>query len=205
MVENLKLDRRERRTRQALANALIALMQEKRYDAITVQDILDRADVGRSTFYAHYRDKEDLFVSEFQATLGKLLGQMEDGDEGEVIPSLQLFRHFREHHHLYQALVRGHGLDPLYRASRSYLTQVIEGRILRLAGAAGRQPAAPLPVLSNYLAGALLNLTQWWFDNEMPYPPERMAEIFQGLVMPGLWAALGGQPSHAAPSTASRD
>ncbi len=185
----MKLDRRERRTRQALANALIALMQEKRYDAITVQDILDRADVGRSTFYAHYRDKEDLFTSEFQAALGQLLGQMADEEE-QVIPTLQLFRHFREHQHLYQALVRGHGLETLYRASRGYLTQVIEERIVRLARATGRQPAAPLPILSSYLAGALLNLTQWWFDNQMPYPPERMDEIFQGLVMPGLWHTL---------------
>lgn len=191
MVEQKKLDRRERRTRQLLSEALIGLMQEKRYDAITVQDLIDRADVGRSTFYAHYRDKEDLLVTEFQATLGQQLGQIGEGSEaGQIIPSLKLFRHFQEHHRLYQALVRGRGLETLYRAGRGYLIQIIERRIVQLAGNA-QELRVPLPVLSDYLAGSLLNLTHWWFDNHMPYPPERMDEIFQRLVMPGVWAAMG--------------
>jgi AcrR family transcriptional regulator len=197
-VEEKKLDRRERRTRQALSEALIALMQEKRYDAITVQDIIDRADVGRSTFYAHYRDKEDLFVSEFQAALGSLLEQIGDGEAGEqIIPSLRLFRHFREHHHLYQALVWGRGLDTLSRASRGYLTQIVERRIARLAGSA--ELAVPLPVLSEYLTGTLLNLIQWWLDNHMPYSPERMDEIFQRLVMPGVRAAFAASELTVSP------
>ncbi len=192
-MEDKKLDRRERRTRHALMEALMALMQEKRYETITVQDIIDRADVGRSTFYAHYRDKEDLFVSEFQAALGHLLGEIEqDGGREEIIPALQLFRHFQEHHHLYHALVWGRGLDTMHRAGRDILIQTIERRVAQLAG--DRPLAVPLPVVSDYLAGALLNLAQWWFDNRRPYPPERMAEIFEELVMPGVWAALGGAP-----------
>src|SRR5215207_10196482 len=58
-------DRRVRRTQELLRGALMALIMEKGYDRITVQDILDEADVGRSTFYAHYRDKEDLLLSGF--------------------------------------------------------------------------------------------------------------------------------------------
>src|ERR1700675_2416626 len=57
-----KPDRRIRRTRSLLSDALVALMQEKSIDKITVQDVLDRATVGRSTFYLHYRDKDDLFL-----------------------------------------------------------------------------------------------------------------------------------------------
>ena len=60
-------DRRVRRTRQLLRDALMELTLERGYDRVTVQDILDRADVGRSTFYAHYRDKDDLLVAEFEA------------------------------------------------------------------------------------------------------------------------------------------
>ncbi len=208
-MEKQKLDRRERRTRQALAGALIALMQEKPYDAITVQDLIDRADVGRSTFYAHYQDKEDLFATEFQAVLTQLLGEMDDGgllqgDGEKLIPSLRLFRHFEEHQPLYRALVRGRGLDTLYRATRGYFVEVVARRIARLAGD-GPGTRVPPALVSDYLAGALLNLAQWWFENRMPYPPERMDEIFQGLAMPGLWAALGGQPGKPSTSTASRD
>ena len=59
-----KTDARVRRTRDALGDALVALMQEKPFDTITVQDVLDRAHVGRSTFYSHYSDKDDLLMSD---------------------------------------------------------------------------------------------------------------------------------------------
>jgi hypothetical protein len=66
----------------------------------------------------------------------------------------------------------------------------IEERLRALAPPA-EQPAVPLPVVADYLAGALLTLLKWWLDNDMPYPPERMEVIFQQLVLPGVWAALG--------------
>ena len=59
-----KTDARVKRTRDALGDALIALMQEKPFDTITVQDVLDRARVSRSTFYTHYSDKDDLLMSD---------------------------------------------------------------------------------------------------------------------------------------------
>src|SRR6266478_6167941 len=67
-----KMDARVRRTRDSLGDALVALMQEKPFDSIIVQDVLDRAGVGRSTFYAHYRDKEDLFLSDVEDFLGMM-------------------------------------------------------------------------------------------------------------------------------------
>ena len=59
-----KIDARVRRTRDALGDALVTLMQEKPFDSITVQDVLDLAGVGRSTFYTHYSDKDDLLMSD---------------------------------------------------------------------------------------------------------------------------------------------
>jgi AcrR family transcriptional regulator len=63
VMANPKKDRRSQRTKRILVEALASLIQEKRYELITVQNIIDRADVGRSTFYEHYRDKEDLMAS----------------------------------------------------------------------------------------------------------------------------------------------
>jgi AcrR family transcriptional regulator len=60
MTTRKKVDRRTQRTRHQLGRALVGLVEEKRFDDITVQDVIDRADVGRSTFYTHFRDKEDL-------------------------------------------------------------------------------------------------------------------------------------------------
>jgi len=80
-------DRRVRRTRQLLRDALMELTLERGYDRVTVQDILDKADVGRSTFYAHYRDKDDLLVSEFEAlhpSLSVRPGSLDAGPAGTV-------------------------------------------------------------------------------------------------------------------------
>ena len=65
-MKKIQMDRRIQRTRQLLHEALIELIQEKGYEAVTVQDILDRANLGRSTFYLHYRDKEELLLSGFE-------------------------------------------------------------------------------------------------------------------------------------------
>src|SRR5436189_198695 len=61
-----KLDRRVQRTRQLLQDALLAMVIEKGYDATTVQDIIDRANVGRATFYAHFPDKQTLLTSRLE-------------------------------------------------------------------------------------------------------------------------------------------
>jgi AcrR family transcriptional regulator len=196
-------DRRTRRTRQLLRDALIALMLEKRYDKITVQDIIDRADVGRSTFYAHYRDKEDLHQSSFAEMLEALTHHLRESDTGShrLVPSLELFRHVQQQHHLYKALVPGRGVELLFKTGHDYISRIIERR---LAAHLPEQqtPTVPLPVVANYVAGALVTLLKWWLDHQMSYSPERMDEIFQQLVMPGVWATLGIAPPRPGPVSA---
>ena len=186
--ERDKADRRSRRTRRLIAEALIALMVEGRYDRITVQGIIDRADVGRSTFYAHYRDKEDVLTSEGERVLALLHLDPDDTGGRRLIPTLGLFRHVQEHHRLYQALVRGHGVDLLYETGRRYLSTNVEQRLAVLAG--DRAPAVPLPVLADHVAGTFLNLLRWWLEHQRPYSPEQMHAIFQRLVLPGVEAAV---------------
>src|SRR3954471_18881765 len=94
-VSKKKTDARIRRTRDALGDALVALMQEKPFETITVQDVLDRAKVGRSTFYSHYSDKDDLLMSdaeEFFESVSMLLSRR--GDQSErVFPVQEFFSH----------------------------------------------------------------------------------------------------------------
>src|SRR4051812_43769240 len=94
-MRNTKADRRSERTRQLIGTALIEVMLAKGYDEITVQDILDRANVGRSTFYAHFLDKEDLLVSQLTRVLDELIQQNEPFVPGVLAaPSLvPFFRH----------------------------------------------------------------------------------------------------------------
>lgn len=203
-MANLKIDRRSRRTRQALSEALISLMGEKRYDKITVQDIIDRANVGRSTFYAHYQDKEDLLVSGVE-TVFNLFSQNARSSTraptgatmsatstsgSHVLSSLEIFRHAQMHLHDYQALVWGRGLEVLFVKGQRALARRYEDQ-LRAHIADSQTLNVPLPVVADYLAGALLTLLRWWLDNDMPYPPERMDAIFLNLVLPGVSASLG--------------
>ena len=191
LVKRKKSDRRASRTRRSLNDALIQLILEKRYDAITVQNVIDRADVGRSTFYAHYRDKEDLFRSSWEGLLGSFVRHIEWEKAGgdRFVPVLELFRHVQEFHPFYRALTRSGKTDWLFKTGLSYLTKTIE-RALTSRLANKPQPIVPIPVLSNYLAGGILTLLKWWLDHNMPYPPERMDEIFHELVMPGFRSVL---------------
>src|SRR5690242_9271786 len=105
-------DRRSRRTRQMLGDALTALMLEQRYDTITVQEIIDRANVGRSTFYAHYLDKEDLLQSQTAGMIAAFVAHMDQDAGGRrIVPSLELLRHVRERYDLCRALVRGRAME----------------------------------------------------------------------------------------------
>ena len=191
-MRNTKADRRSERTRQLVSAALIELMLEQRYDEITVQDIIDRANIGRSTFYAHYLDKEDLMVSGFTRVLDTLGPSPQQRGEGEnqAPPSLaRFFQHVQEHHQLYKALVHGGGIDRLFKKSHQHMRRNIEQHLAELLPA-GQAPHAPLPLVADYLAGAVLSMLTWWLDNEMPYTPEQMDALFKQLVQPGVEATL---------------
>src|SRR4026209_397202 len=103
-----KTDARVRRTRDALGDALVALMQEKPFDTITVQDVLDRADVSRSTFYTHYSDKDDLLMSDAEEFFVALsMGLSAHGDKSDrVFPVQEFFTHLSDVQPFYKALVK---------------------------------------------------------------------------------------------------
>jgi AcrR family transcriptional regulator len=190
-MRNTKDDRRSRRTRQMLNGALLALMLEKRYDEITVQDIIDRADVGRATFYAHYLDKDDLLISEFTRVLDTLIQQIDQRSPAgqSALPSLKFFfDHVQEHYPLYKAFARGGGIDLLYKKGHQRLYQLVEQRLRAAMG----EPAATafLPFVADYIAGTILNILKWWLEHEMPYTPAQVDALFCQLVEPGVLATL---------------
>jgi len=184
-LKSKKADRRTSRTRSSLSSALVELVEEKRFDDITVQNVIDRANVGRSTFYSHFRDKEDLFQKNWERFLDMLAQQIDWDKAGQAsfVPVGFLFRHLREAQTFYQGLVRSRMTDSIFKSGVSYLSQQIESALMtRLRGKSA--PAIPVPILSHYLASELFVLLQWWLDQKMPYPPERMDEIFHDLVNP---------------------
>jgi len=177
-----KNDRRSQRTRHLLGEALVALIREKDYNTITVSDIIERANVGRSTFYAHYRDKDALFVGELDRVIEILSHRIPNQEESPFFPSLGLFRHVGEEYELYKALLWSSGIDLLIKHLQKSLSHRIEQGLQN----SGKEFDVPLPILASFIAGSFLTLLKWWLENKMIYSPEEMDKIFQSLTMAGI-------------------
>ncbi len=177
-----KQDRRSQRTRHLLGEVLVALIREKDYNTITVSDIIERANIGRSTFYAHYRDKDDLFVGELERVIEVLSHRIPNQEEIPFFPSLGLFRHVGEEYELYKALLWTPGIDLLIKHMQKSLSNRIEQGLQK----SERKFDIPLPILASFIAGSFLTLLKWWLENKMIYSPEEMDKIFQNLTMAGI-------------------
>lgn len=186
-----KDDRRSRRTRQLLGDALAELMLEKHFESIKVQDILDRADVGRSTFYAHYTDKESLLISQIEHIIHDLEEYASDSDSTHhgLLPSLALFRHVKEQRRLMQAFVWGRGAEILTQDFQGQISKIIEQNLRAMTGDAVVF-SVPVPVIAKFVMSTFLMLLRWWFDEDMRHTPEQMNEMFQKLVMSGIHGLL---------------
>jgi AcrR family transcriptional regulator len=180
----VKNDRRSQRTRLALGDALIGLMMERGYEAVSIKDVIDRANVGRSTFYAHFDNKEELFISQMDRLVEMLIQHTSQdiSERNPFFPSLGLFRHVQQQWKLYKMLTWEAGTDLLTRHLQKSLSTQIEERL----AADGVEYQAPVPVLANFLAGSFLSLLKWWLDNKMVYSPEQMDEMFRKLALANI-------------------
>ena len=184
-------DRRVQRTRQLLEQALIELTVERGYEKVTVQDIVDRANVGRTTFYAHYQDKEELLNQSLAGFMDSLLQELEQkSDQSNLLPVLTVFRHVAEIAPFYLAF---NAIPILHEKSHQQLVILIKQRLKMLETA--EQPVnLPHDIVANYFAGALLALLSWWLKAKPPYSAEEMAGMFQEMATATLSSrAVKGQ------------
>lgn len=190
-------DRRVNRTRRLLREALTALILEKGYDAVTIEDITRRADLGRTTFYLHYRDKEHLFLESIEQSADELAHQISqiplerlfnEKGEGAGLPIALVFEHAAQNADLYRAMLRSEGSIKATSRLRELAAQYaleFTRRWWQRRGLAG-QPQMPLEVIAHFFAASLLGTLVWWLEAGMPYPPSQMAAFFRRLVLDGL-------------------
>jgi AcrR family transcriptional regulator len=182
-----KTDARVRRTRDALGDALVALMQEKPFDTITVQEVLDRANVSRSTFYSHYSDKDDLLMSdaeEFFEAISMALST--HGDKSDrVFPVQEFFTHLSDVQPFFKALVKSGKYQENMELARGHFARGIERRLSELPHGQSI-PSNQLPAIAFTHAGALLSLLTWWLDRGMRESPAEMDELFHRMVWKGV-------------------
>jgi AcrR family transcriptional regulator len=186
------IDRRIIRTRGVLQHALTSLILKKGYEAITIQDICDEANVGRSTFYAHYTSKDDLKRSGFEHLRKELIDRQREAQaaSGDIKDrslgfSLTMFEHARDHLDLYRALVGGRGGTVSLGQIRQILSDLVRNE---LAATAGKTSAdiVPRELVVQYVVGAFMAVMTWWLDGGAKLPPKRVDAMFRRLATEGI-------------------
>jgi AcrR family transcriptional regulator len=180
-----KTDRRVLRTRDTLGDALFALMQKKSFNEITVQDLLDRAGVGRSTFYVHYLDKHDLFLSDVEDFFEKFSSALErqGASPKRLLPVKELFTHVREAREFYDAVVSSGKINDVHALGRGYFARSIDER---LHSAGVEIEPVQRSAQAHALAGSFFSLLNWWMDKGMKAEPQEMDDLFHRLAWRGL-------------------
>ena len=181
-----KPDRRIRRTCERLGSALVALIQERPIDDVTVQDVQDRASVGRSTFYLHYSDKDDLLLSQLEKFLEMMSTALSIRKEEShrVVPVAELFAHIGSQKKLYRALADSGRLNDFFDLAQGYFARGIERRLMEselLSNLQQRESGAR----ASALAGSMLSLLRWWLDRGAKESPRAMDELFHRMVWNG--------------------
>lgn len=193
------LDRRVRRTRRRLHDALIELIRDQGYDQITIQEITDRADLSRATFYLHYKTKDELLASSLEAMFDELVESVKDImlrrqielEDGEA-PSLPAFEHVAEYADLYRSLLGEAGVSSVINRILNYIARIGEQQYrLFISEEDEKNLPVPIPVAARHMAGALFSMVSWWIDNDMEYTPEQMANYFHRMTVPATLSAFG--------------
>lgn len=190
-INNVKepVDLRVRRTQKLLWEALMALLAEKEFEAISVKDICERAMVHRTTFYKHYEDKYNLLLRgmrEIYETLAAGANVPPDTFASDDAPAVFIgfFEHVEEHQHFYRLMLCGDGVGKFQHLLRTYLTELCEARLSKPARG-GQVPVVPISLLAQFCAGTIISTTTWWLENALPYPPRQMASYVKLLLLEG--------------------
>jgi AcrR family transcriptional regulator len=188
-------DRRVRRTRDRLGEALVELIQEKRFDDISVREVSRKAGVGRSTFYAHFPDKEALFLAEIDDGLRAMASSLSRAREpsDRVAPVRELFSHVAEMRDLRRAFAASDRLHVYLDRARMHFAWGIERRLGEVPS--GRWIAPTSHALAAHAhAGALVSLLMWWLGHPKPASPGDMDRAFHRMFWEGLRPRQRGGP-----------
>jgi AcrR family transcriptional regulator len=202
-------DRRVRRTERALREAFVALVLERGYDKVSVEDITERADVARATFYAHYADKDELLTSVFSELVEEVMTRLtlREGpwDVARTHMVEESYKHAAELRDLYRVCLSGAGDGRARDAYRSALIGSVEVNFSERIRGLGKDPRVPLEIMSRVFAGTHMALLIAWLDGELEYSAEEMAVMEVETLVFGLGWAFGLSPTEMSLGTVAPD
>jgi AcrR family transcriptional regulator len=175
-------ERRRRQTRQLLIQTALQLLLEKGYDALTIQEITDRADLGRGTFYIHFKDKIDVIWAGFKdlfQDLEKESHQRLDRrmPQVEYYGLFSFFHHAEKHRDLYRVMIGGQGSALLTARAQDFLAKVILYDICNAPGTPDLNFNIPEEIEAQILTGMISRLLIWWLETPNNYSAEEMASM----------------------------
>jgi len=176
-------DRRVQRTHRALRDALITLLLDRGWDDINIQLLCERADIGRSTFYLHFQNKEQLLVSGFDDLRELLHAQAaiaSDGMSGSIPFVRGLIEHVFEQRALFRAIIGQRSGHVVQKRFREMVTQLVAEEISPAAAGWKREAA------TRYIAGALVELLAWWVDAGSERSADNIENLFHQLTVPAI-------------------
>jgi AcrR family transcriptional regulator len=164
----------------ALGTALVELLHERKFDDITVQDILDRAGVGRATFYSHFRNKDDVLYTSFEGLFEFLGAELERTASAgpRLVPITEFLAHIGDAEVFVESLRASGKFDEMSGLTVDFIADMIRRRI---APAAGSAPGVPPALLARMLAAAFMEMFRWWLEQPAREAPERMDATFHAL------------------------
>lgn len=205
-----RADRRVQRTRKALRTALLNLIKEKGYDSLSIEEITQQANVGRATFYLHYKDKEDLLLEQFSEMQNETVRLIAEIPFSEWLPDhnktkgkskqsqplmpLQIvFQHIFDHADFYYLLLKNQNsskvMERIRKISIESIVKFVETKM----------QTDPIPLLfevpieyfASFFSGAFLSSVSWWLEEDLKHTPKEMTDMFRKLFFSGANATLG--------------
>jgi len=175
-------ERRRLQTRNLLIQTALQLILEEGYDTITIQDITDRADLGRGTFYLHFKDKEDLVWTAFRGLFLKLEQEAHQQldrrmPQVEYYGLLNIFRHAEKNRDLYRVMFGGQGSAMLTARVQDFMAEEFLFDIRNAPESPEMNFNIPHEVEAQMLAGVISRLIFWWLETSNSYTPEQMAAM----------------------------
>ena len=214
MPQNIE-DRRVQKTRKLLQDALMELVAEKGYEAVSIREILDRANVGRSTFYAHFQDKDHLLHSildrldelfeQHKKQLVDATKNVGNADSTSLTlglsPTISLFQFVRQNHHFFKAMLRNRGYGIFAKPVYDYVLAHVHGIFtnpvqadalahlhgtFNLIRSREKYDSLEAEIAAHYFVSALMGILVWWVEKDMPCTAEEIDTLFRELAMPGF-------------------
>ncbi len=179
-----RVDRRVARTKRLLRKSLMELINEQPFETLTVQKITERANLGRATFYMHYKDKEELFLTSMQEEFTELVAQIaeEETKIGYQEPVEILFDILSERPHIFRTLFTGGGKTEFHNMTRDFIANQTEIRLATILSDVN----IPSDVMAMHFAGTLVNMVSWWLENDQPYSSYEMSVFINTIFFQGV-------------------